>query len=176
MAVEFIPKQEQKPIFGQMFFVIVSFVLLAGVAFSIFFLQQSVEGARKEFAALDKTFTEEIRPLKEELSAKLQDYKEKTEVLKSVLDERKNALAFLDLLEQTTHPDVFFGTLNGDMKTGVFELEGEAQDFIVLEQQRLIWNNKEELQSELKNISLNEGGAAGFTVEFIIAPEILAPI
>lgn len=176
MVVEFIPKQEQKPIFGQMFFVIVSIVLVAGVVFSILLLQQSVEAAREEFAALNKTFVEEIQPFKEELSAKLQDYKEKTEVLKSVLDEKKNALAFLALLEQTTHPGVFFKSLSGSMKTRVFELEGEAQDFIVLEQQRLIWNSKEEFQSELRNIRLNEEGAVEFTVEFIVAPEILDPI
>ena len=62
------------------------------------------------------------------------------------------------------------------MKTRVFELEGEAQDFIVLAQQRLIWNSKEEFQSELRNIRLNEEGAVEFTVEFIVAPEILDPI
>jgi len=176
MAVEFIPKQEQKPIFGQMFFVIVSIVLVAGVALSAFLLQQSSRSAREEFAALNKTFVEEIQPLEEELSAKLQGYREKTEVLKSVLDEKKNALAFLALLEQTTHPGVFFKSLSGSMKTGVFELEGEAQDFLVLEQQRLIWNNQEEFQSELHNIRLNKEGAAGFTVEFNVAPEILDPI
>jgi len=176
MVVEFIPKQEQKPIFGQMFFVIVSIVLVASVAFSIFLLQQSVRSAREEFAALNKTFTEEIRPLEEELSVKLEGYKGKTEVLKSVLEQRKNAPAFLTLLEQTTHTDIFFKSLNGDIKTGVFELEGEAQNFLVLEQQRLIWNNQEKFQSELLDITLNEEGAAGFMVKFIVAPEILDPI
>ena len=175
MIVEFIPKQEQKPIFGQMFFVIVSIVLVVGIAFSIFLLQQSVRSAREEFAVLNKTFVEEIRPLEEELSAKLQGYKGKTEVLKSVLDEKKNVLAFLTLLEQTTHSGIFFKSLKGNMKTGVFELEGEAENFLVLEQQRLIWNNQEEFQSELQNIRLSEEGAAEFMVEFIVAPEILNP-
>lgn len=176
MIVELIPKKERKPIFGQMFFLIVSVVLLAAVVSAFFLLQQSIRNARAEFSTLEKTFVEDIRPVEEELSASLQGYRGKTEILKATLQERKNALAFFALLEETAHPEVFFRSLTGDMETSVFVLEGEAQDFIALEQQRLIWNNQEEFQSELQGIKLGGEGAAEFTVEFIINPELLNPI
>src|SRR3990167_5908998 len=89
----------------------------------------------------------------------------KTEMLRTVLDERKNVLAFFELLEQTSHPGVVFGEFTGDAKTGTFTLMGEAQNFFVLEQQRLVWKEQKEFRYMLNDIQLGEGGKSGFEVE-----------
>ena len=106
--VELIPKREQKPIFGQVFFLIVSVAVLGAVATAFFVFQQLVRNEGELLEVLEKRFVQDTRPLEEELAAQLQDYKKKTEILRAVLDERKNALAFFGLLEQTSHPGVVF--------------------------------------------------------------------
>ncbi len=176
MMVELIPKREQKPIFGQLFFLIVSASVLATAAASFFIIQQLIQNTRIELVRLEKMFTEDTRPLEEELSSKLQGYKRQTEILKVVLDERKTLLPFFSLLEQTTHPDVFFGGFQGSTKTGVFTLEGTARDFFTLEQQRFAWEGREEFEAKLSGIRLGEGGQAAFSVEFVVNPDLLNPL
>ena len=174
--VELIPKKEQKPIFGQVFFLIVSVAMLLAVATAFFVFQQLARDAREVLAVLEERFAQSTRPLEEELAEKLQYHKKKTEILRSVLDERKNVLAFFELLEQTTHPGVVFEGLTGDAKTGTFVLKGEAQNFFVLEQQRLVWGKQQEFSTTLRDIQLGEGSQSTFEVEFVVKPETLDSI
>ena len=174
--VELIPKKEQKPIFGQGFFLIVSSAMLFTVAGAFFVFQQLVRDTREVLEVLDERFTQDTQPLEDELTAQLQGYKKKTEILQAVLDERKNMLAFFGLLEQTSHPGIVFGGFEGDVKTGTFVLTGEAQNFFVLEQQRLVWKQQQEFQAVLRDISLGDGSKSGFEVEFIVKPNVLDSI
>lgn len=171
--VELIPKKEQKPIFGQVFFLIVSFAVLLSVAAAFFVLQQLARDAREVLEVLEKRFVQDTRPLEEELAAQLQKHKKKTEILRAVLDERKNVLPFFELLEQTSHPGVVFQELDGVAKTGAFVLTGEAKNFFVLEQQRLVWKERQEFTSVLRNIELSPTDRSSFEVEFDLKPEIL---
>ena len=174
--VELIPKREQKPIFGQAFFLIVFVAVFGAVATAFFVFQQLVQNEGEVLEVLEKRFVQDTRPLEEELAVQLQDSQKKTEILRAVLDERKNVLAFFRLLEQTSHPGVVFEGLKGDIKTGTFVLVGEAQNFFVLEQQRLVWEKQEEFSSLLRGIKLSEGGKSSFEVEFVVKPEILDSI
>ena len=174
--VELIPKKEQKPIFGQVFFLIVSVAMLLSVATAFFVFQQLSRDAREVLEVLEKRFVQDTRPLEEELAAQLQGHKKKTEILRAVLDERKNVLAFFGLLEQTSHPGVVFHEFEGDAKTGTFTLAGEAKNFFVLEQQRLVWEKQQEFQAVLRDIQLLEGSRSSFEVEFVVKPEILDSI
>ncbi|HEY4509539.1 MAG TPA: hypothetical protein VJC15_00950 [Candidatus Paceibacterota bacterium] len=174
--VELIPKKEQKPVFGQVFFLIISVAMLCAVALAFFVFKQLARDAREVLEVLEQRFSQDTRPLEEELTAQLQGYKRKTEMLRTVLDERKNVLAFFELLEQTSHPGVVFGEFTGDAKTGTFTLMGEAQNFFVLEQQRLVWKEQKEFRYMLNDIQLGEGGKSGFEVEFVVEPKILDSI
>lgn len=174
--VELIPKKEEKPIFGQVFFLIVSVAMLLAVAIAFFVFQQLARDASEILEVLEKRFLEGTRLLEEEVSAQLQADKKKTEILRAVLDERKNVLAFFGLLEQTSHPGVVFKEFEGDAKTGIFVLKGEAQNFVVLEQQRLVWRERQEFSTLLSDIELGQEGQSSFEVEFSVKPEILDSI
>ena len=174
--VELIPKQEQKPIFGQVFFLIVSLFALVGVAAAFFIVQQLIHGAEEELSALEKKFAQDTRPLEEALTAEVQNYQKETEILKTVLDERKALLPFFALLERITHPNVVFQKLEGSGETGVFNLEGTAESFFALEQQRLWWKKQGELESVLRDITFGAGESVGFQVEFSVKPEVLKPL
>lgn len=170
--IDLIPKKEQKPIFGQVFFSIVSVAMLFAVAAAFFVFQQLAHNAREVLEVLEKRFVEDTRPLEEELAVQLQFDKKKTEILRGVLDERGDILGFFGFLEQTTHPGVTFQGLTGDVKTGAFLLTGRAQSFSVLEQQRLVWEKQQELSVMLRGITLDEGGQGGFEVEFALEPKV----
>ncbi len=174
--VELIPKKEQKPIFGQVFFVIVSAVALAGVASSFLILHQLIIGNQAILKGLEKTLAEDTRPLEEELSKRLERYEKQTKIFRLVLDERKLLLPFFEILEKTSHPDVIFQGFDGDTETGVFVLLGEAQSFSVLEQQRLIWKERKEFTNILRDIRINGEGTISFEVEFVVSPELLDPV
>lgn len=176
MMVELIPKQEQKPIFGQAFFLFVALAVLAGVISAILILQEFIRNTQAELDVLEKTFVEDTRPLEEALEKELQGYKKKTDILSIALNDRKTLLPFLSLLENTTHPDVFFHDLTGNTETGIFALGGEARNFFVLEQQRLVWNGQSELKAQLQDISLGQAGTGNFTVEFTADPHLLDPL
>lgn len=174
--VELIPRKEQKQIFGQVFFLILSVAMFFAVAVAFFVLQQLARDAREVLEVLEERFVRDTRPLEEELAAQLQDSKKKTEVLRAVLDDRKNVLAFFRLLEQTSHPGVVFQHFTGDIKTNTFMLTGEAQSFFVLEQQRLVWEKQQEFSAILRDIQLGEESRSNFEVEFVVKPEILDSI
>lgn len=171
--IDLIPKKEQKPIFGQVFFSIVSVAMFLAVAVAFFVFQQLVTNAREVLGVLEQRFVQDTRPLEEELSSQLRDYKKKTEILRTVFDERKNMLAVFKILEQTGHPGVVFREFTGDANTRVFVLEGQAQNFVVLEQQRLVWEKQEAFSAVLRDITLDEGGRSAFEVEFVFEPEVL---
>ena len=176
MIVELIPKREKKPIFGQMFFIIVSLAALIGVIATFFVFRLFVENAKAELTRLERTFLEDTRPLEEELEKRLSEQKRKADLLYTVLEERRIFSPVFNFLEATTHPDVFFRSLQGDAETGVFSLEGEAINFLVLEQQRLVWNEQNSFVGHLESMSLGSGGTASFQVEFVANPELLRPL
>ena len=155
--------------------VIISLAVLVGVSVTYFVLGQLIETGRLERDRLDRIFIEDTRPEEEELSAVLRQYQRQMNVLTDVLDERSYSEPFFTLLETTTHPDVFFSTLQGNSKTGVFRLSGEAASFIVLEQQRLAWRELNVAAARLEGIQFSPGGKSGFSVGFEVDPEILKP-
>ncbi|MEK7542327.1 MAG: hypothetical protein AAB524_01350 [Patescibacteria group bacterium] len=176
MIVELIPKKAEKPVFGQVFFLIVSLAALVGVAVSFFILQQVIGRARLDLDILEKQLMQDTRPQEEKLVAKLSGYKQKVEDFKFVAGERKNFLPFFELLERTTHPDIFFINLERVGDKNIMFLGGETKDFFALEQQRLLWKKEKEFQTvQLKEMLLSGEGNGSFKVEFTLSPELLVP-
>lgn len=176
MIVELIPKQIKKPVFGQVFFLIVSLAVLAGVTVSFLILQQLISTARASLDILEKQLSQDTRPQEQELASKLQEYKQGVEDFKFVASERKSFLPFFEVLEKTTHPDVFFLALDAIDNANVLALDGETRNFFALEQQRLVWKERNEFQNvQLQDIRLTGTGNGSFKVEFTVSPELLNP-
>ncbi len=174
MIVELIPKQIKKPVFGQVFFLIVSIAVLAGTAVSLFIFQQLIGTARANLAILEKQFSQDTQPQEQELAEKLVEYKQIVEDFKFVAGERKSFLPFFKVLEKTTHPDVFFLALDETDNANVLALDGATRNFFALEQQRLVWKELNEFQNvQLKGIKLTGTGSGSFKVEFTLTPELL---
>ncbi len=175
MIVELIPKKVEKPVFGQVFFLILSVAVLVGVGISFLVLTQLGNTTRTNLELLEKQLAEDTRPLELELSAKLSAYRQTVEDFKSAASERKNFLPFFELLERVTHPDVFFQNLSM-AGTNTMVLEGQTKDFFALEQQRLVWKKEQGFVNvQLKNLLLTSGSAGAFSVEFTLSPELLVP-
>lgn len=176
MAVELIPKKVGKPVFGQVFFLILSFVVLVGVGISFFVLQRFIETNRADLDLLNKQLAESTRPLEQELTTKLNAHKQNGEDFKFVAGKRKDFLPLFELLERATHPDVFFRNLKIADNQNAFVLDGVTRDFFALEQQRLVWNKEQGFESvRLSAMTLTTDKTGSFTVEFMVSPELLIP-
>lgn len=171
--VELIPKQEKKPIFGQLFFFIVAVAVFAGVLVGVVVVRQLESDTREALDLLEKTLVSDVQPQEEELEKILLEYERQAEDLKEILKERKEFLAFFAFLEETTHPDIFFVDLQGGLSNSRVMLSGVAADFFILEQQRIVWREREELLSlKLQELEITESGGA-FEVEFLFVPDFL---
>lgn len=170
---ELIPKQERKPIFGQVFLFIVSIVVFVGVSVGTFVVQQLESDTRAALDILEKTLISDIQPREEELEKALLEYRQQTEDLKEILGMRKEFLAFFSFLEETTHPNIFFTDVESGAKNNAIVLSGVAADFFILEQQRAVWKEREELQSfRLQGLEIT-GRGGEFRVEFWFVPGFL---
>lgn len=174
--VELIPRKQRKPVFGPAFFLIVSVVLAVGVSIGFFILKQLEADTRTALETIEKTLTEDTRPQEIQLETVLLEYKLKVEDLQGVLEKRKDFLSFFTFLEETVHPDIFFTGLESDMSKNQVSLEGEAADFVVLEQQRLVWSERGELQDfRLEDLEITSKGTGGFRVEFSFKRSFFKP-
>jgi hypothetical protein len=150
--------------------------VLVAVGIAFFILQQLINTTRTNVEIFDKQLVQDTRPLEQELSTKLNGYRQAVEDFKTAASERKNFLPFFELLENTTHPDVFFQNFQM-ANTTTMVLGGQAKDFFTLEQQRLVWKKEEQFKNvQLKDIAFSAPGEGiVFTVELTISPELLTP-
>ncbi|HZX49952.1 MAG TPA: hypothetical protein VFE94_02250 [Candidatus Paceibacterota bacterium] len=176
MAIELIPRREEKPVFGRPFFLIISTVVFVGVAAGVLVLEQLASAKKDELNSLQRTFVQDTRPQEEELARQLQEYRAKIENLRLALDQRQDVLWLFEFLEDTLHPDVFLTEFE-NMRENSFVFQGEAVNAFVLEQQRLVWEGQEGMQSvELKEIELLSSGRVEFQVEFVPAADFFGNI
>ena len=173
--VELIPKKQRKPVFSQIFFIIISLAVAAGTGTGFFILEQVRASTELALESLDRVLIEDTRPLEMELETELETSKKKVEGLRAVLQERRNFLAFFSIIERSTHPDVSFESFEGTSESERFVLAGNAKDFVILEQQRQAWNTQSQFESvAIKDMGFTKDGRAGFEVEFLLKTDVLA--
>jgi hypothetical protein len=171
--VQLIPKQEKKPIFGQLFFLIIAIGVFAGTITAFVVFEQLRGQSLETRESLEETLVKDIRPREKEMEQEIKRYQEQLTALEEILAKRSIFLAFFDVLERTTHPNIFFSSMTGTLHGERLELSGEANDFFAIEQQRLVWEEEDTFEEmNMGNINLSKDGAAAFKVDFVVKREI----
>lgn len=171
--VTIIPKPPKKIPQWQPLFFYFSLALLAAAVLGYFVLNY-FQG--KSLAALDD--------LEERLAgvSTTEDKKIETGVFTSqkllqdfstLVSEHQKSSQFFALLEENTHPGVWFTSLDLNLSLPLAKVEGAARNFQTLAQQVYIFQ-EEDLIEEIKltNIALGERGEAEFSLELSLSPEI----
>jgi len=167
--VELIPRQERKPLFGQWFFFIASFLLIGGVGIGFFILDQLENNAKDILVSLQETLLRDTRPQEEALATELSAYKEKIDRLSAAASEREDFLRYFTFLEDSIIDGVYLTRFEADRDSAILAFEGVANSFLDLERQRLLWKSQEQIkQVDIMNMLLGGDGTISFQAELAL--------
>jgi len=175
--VELIPKKKKRPPFGKLFFIMVSLLLFAGIVIGFFILRTKQSDTREILNSLTTRLEQLTAPQQEEIEKELLLAQKKISDFVLILEERTDYLAVFELVESTTHPEVVLVSFAASMDSEEILLAGQAPSFRILEQQRLVWENEENIGNvTLESITLgDEKGGTDFRVELLASPDLVLP-
>ena len=102
-------------------------------------------------------------------------YRDKFNDFAQLAAARTDARPVFKFLEQYTHAQVVFTTMSLEPKLRKLKLAGATQDFRTLQEQMVIFQNREELvELTLSSIVLGERGQVLFQLEMGFAPSVFA--
>lgn len=176
MAIEIIPKKKAKISFWPKVLLAVGLILLLAFLGSYFYLQKAQQDLSEAIEEKNRALvkTPEERTLEESLLL----VEAKVKSFGGLLSKHKKTENVFKFLEEITHPKVWFSSFDLNTEEGTIGLSGTAEDFVALEQQRLIL--LELISAEdtflkainLSGISMEEGGGINFSLQLTLDPQI----
>lgn len=170
--VDIIPKQKlEYPVWTQALFV-GSVLFLLALAGGFFFILQLQGKAEKELESIEGVLAQGKTLDEARLEQSVFRYRDKFNDFLSIAGaERNDARPVFEFLEAYTHPQVVFTTISVEPKLATLKLAGATQNFRTLQEQMVIFQNREELTKlTLSNIVLGEKGQVVFQLEMIFTP------
>lgn len=171
--VEIIPKEtELPPLLHRILYYssIVVFIFL--LAISLFFLLYNAK-LEKRYAQLNKAIIEGQSAQFKSLEAEVLSWERKIDIFSKILPAHKLNSKVFKFLEENTHPKVYFKNLQIDTKSNKINLDGVAENFIVLNHQETIFQ-KNSLVKEvfLSNISYTPESKISFNLKIELVPAL----
>lgn len=171
MAVTIIPKQklEYSP-WTQVFFFGSILFLLAVIGG--FFLTLQLQGrVQKALEKIQGVLAQGKTPEEASLEQSVFRYRDKFNHVAQLAAERRDVRPVFEFLEAYTHPRVVFTTVDVEPGLATLKLVGATQDFKTLQEQMIIFQNREELAGlTLSSIVLGERGQVIFQLEMVFKP------
>jgi len=173
MPIELVPRPKAKPkrIVSILFYLSLILLILTVAGYIGLYSINDRKGQELEELrnVLDNQETRELRILKEELK----EYQGKVNDLSFLLSSYREPLKFLEFLEGVTHPKVRWVNMSIDLAEGGVSISGEADSLTTLIQQVLILEADPRIEDfMLSGFTLKESGAAGFSVDFTLTPQL----
>ena len=152
-----------------LFFSIILLFIFLGTYGYLFISSDSMENKITE----KEKEIEEIVYKRRDIEEEVLSYEEKINYFKKILEEHKNILNVFPIVENFSHPYVWFPSFTFDSKTRKVGLLGEAKDLTALGQQIMILKKTPNLQNvSISGIQIKDDGAS-FSLSFSISPQIL---
>ena len=143
---------------------IVSVLLFVGIVVSFYIITQMQSDSNEILASLKARLERISTPQERELEAELLIAKDRIGDFTIIVEERTDFLAVFQLLERTTHPEIQLIKFDANVEKEEIVIAGEATDFRILEQQRLVWRDRNEiLDLFLTDVGLSLEGGVNFT-------------
>ena len=143
---------------------IVSVLLFVGIVVGFFIIKQMQSDTNDALASLKERLERLSTPQERELEAELLIARDRIGDFTVIIEERTDFLSVFQLLEKTTHPEVRLTRFDANVEEEEIVIAGNAADFRILEQQRLVWKDRNELHGlSLVDVGLNQGGGVQFT-------------
>jgi len=161
--VELIPKET--PQISKWLNIVFYFALLVlfSSIISFFVLGNSIKTGQNKLQELRMTFFEGRTPERLVLEKEILNYEKKIEDFSSLAPYHLESSNFFNLLEETTHPKVWFSKINFDTEKGKVSFSGVTQSFESLGQQMLIFKAKSSISEvSLEKVSIDKTGRINF--------------
>ena len=177
MAIEIIPKEKtKKSLFASTVFYIV-LVLFLGLLISCVVLNIYGKKMKTELVDIKKSLekTQEEKALEEEIFGSENNigYQQKIKDFNTLFGVHKLPLNLLNLLEENTHPKIWFSKFNLDLEKSLLDMSGFADTFEALGQQALIFKNQDSIKNiNLSRVSLSKEGKINFDLQLTLDPKI----
>jgi hypothetical protein len=172
--VGIIPKEDAKYSKGSKFlFYFAIFLLISSVA-SYFLIDFFLEEAKSEISSLEMNLAEIMSPEKISLEKEILAYKKDIDNISYLMGRHLKASKIFEIIEKTTHPQVWFKEFTLSPDLGEFIISGESENFEILGQQLLIFEEEEELNEvNLGKALINNEGKIDFVLFALFNPDIL---
>ena len=168
-----IPKPASKPssLLNVLFYV--SIVALMGTVLVYVWLSISVNNTLAILDRLNLSLAEMKTNEQQQLQDKALNYQKKIKDFNSLFTAHQSVRDFFKLLEENTHPQVWFSDIRLDINEGDLHLSAAAKDFQSVEQQFIIFKNlKDFSEVSLSDISIGKQGEISFSLEIALNPEL----
>jgi len=172
--IEIIPKPPGKQSLAPNFLLYIMIALLAAAVIIYFTLGNFVDSLNKTLADLKKGIENESTPERLNLEKEILKNKTKIDDYAVIINTHQFNSKFFKLLEDITHPKIYFTKMDLDLKSWKVALTGESDDFVAVGQQVIILQNAEGFNSvNLTKAGLNDKGKVDFSLELFFDPKIL---
>ena len=172
--VELIPKEAPKiPKWLNILFYFSLALLLLSIA-SFFVLGNFINKNQNTLAELRETLLRERTPERIALEREILNYEKKISDFANLAGEHLESSKIFTVLEDSTHPRVWFSQFNLNSNQGIVNLVGVAQSFESLGQQILILKDESSIQEvNLEEVSIDKTGRIDFALSLILQPNTL---
>ncbi|MCX6764261.1 MAG: hypothetical protein NTU58_00960 [Candidatus Nealsonbacteria bacterium] len=178
MAIEIIPKSESKFQEGGNILFIISLIVLVAVVSCYFYLFLTLQ-KKSEVLTAKQYELDQLKAGENFIETEISVAKEKIDNFNDLFRAHKSILGFFDFLEKNTHIKVmwenanFSKTIKEDSQLYQLNFSGNADSFITLAQQIIIFKNRPDILSmKLSSISMEEKGKVKFGIEIIFNPDL----
>lgn len=171
MAIEITPKPKIKAPLWAINLLILCLILLAALLVSYIYFKKASEKLTEDLkvTTAENILAQEIKERSQELSL----YQKKIDDFGILISEHKKTVNIFEFLERTTHPNVWFSDFGFDSPKNMVEVSGQAESFVVLGQQLLIFKKEEVIKAiNLSDVSIGEEGGVNFSLSLTFNNQI----
>ena len=165
--VELIPRQAPKipKWLNILFYFSLAFLVLTIVSF--FILNSSINGRQEMLEDLNQILLSKKTPERMAIEEEVLNYEKKFGDFVFLSEGHLEISDIYPLIEESTHPQVWFSQFTLAASENIVNLSGKAQNFEVLGQQILILEKKDFIRSlHLDSAGINKQGKVDFTLTF----------
>lgn len=170
--VEIIPKPAEKiPLWQNLLLLFLIVVLIAAVS-GYFLLGHFQEKAREEIKKVETELAKAETKERKELESQILKHQKKIDNFTFLFNRHKTSSNFFEFLEEITHPEVWLSDFKIDIKEATCSFSGETENFVILGQQLIIFQETNEIiKTDLPEIFLREGKIY-FNFNLSLKPEL----
>ena len=156
--VEIIPKPAEKIPLWQNLLLLFSMIVLITAVCGYFLLGHFQEKTRQEIKITEEKLAKAETKERKELESQILEYQKKIDNFTFLFNRHKASSSSFEFLEGIIHPKIWLSDLRIDTREATCSFSGEAENFVVLGQQLIIFRETNEIiKTDLPEIFLREG-------------------